>query len=97
MYRDRWMKLLAKKVHIQGMIVLLADKMHKQEAQCKWLHSVCTQCIVIIRSRAKKLKRFLKRNLPNVGTVGCMGALADKVHKQGEHIPQHRYISHNHS
>ena len=25
-----------------------------------------------------------------------MDALADKVHKQGEHIPQHCYISHNH-
>ena len=25
-----------------------------------------------------------------------MEALADKVHKQGEHIPQHCYISHNH-
>ena len=24
------------------------------------------------------------------------GALADKVHKQGEHIPQYCYISHNH-
>ena len=32
-----------------------------------------------------------KRNLLNVGK-----ALADKVHKQGEHIPQHCYISHNH-
>ena len=26
-----------------------------------------------------------------------MEALADKVHKQGEYIPQHSYISHNHS
>ena len=25
-----------------------------------------------------------------------MEALADKVHRQGEHIPQHSYISHNH-
>ena len=25
-----------------------------------------------------------------------MEALADKVHKQGEHIPQYCYISHNH-
>ena len=25
-----------------------------------------------------------------------MGILADKVHKQGVHIPQHCYISHNH-
>ena len=31
------MKLLANKVHIQGMEVLLADKVHKQEPQCKWL------------------------------------------------------------
>ena len=27
---------------------------------------------------------------------GWMEALADKVHKQGERIPQHCYISHNH-
>ena len=26
---------------------------------------------------------------------GWMDALADKVHKQGEHISQHCYISHN--
>ena len=31
------MKLLASKVHIQGMEVLLADKVHKQELQRKWL------------------------------------------------------------
>ena len=29
-------------------------------------------------------------------TAGWMEALVDRVHKQGEHIPQHRYISHNH-
>ena len=28
---DGWMKLLAKKVNIQGMTVLLADKVQKQE------------------------------------------------------------------
>ena len=28
------MKLLANKVHIQGMEVLLVDKVHKQEPQC---------------------------------------------------------------
>ena len=28
------------------------------------------------------IKRFLKRNLPHVGMVQCMNALADKVHKQ---------------
>ena len=28
--------------------------------------------------------------------VGWMEALADKVQKQGEPIPQHYYISHNH-
>ena len=28
------MKLLANKVNIQGMEVLLADKVHKQKAQC---------------------------------------------------------------
>ena len=32
------MKLLANKVHIQGMEVLLADKVHKQEPQRKWLY-----------------------------------------------------------
>ena len=35
---DGWVKLLANKVHIQGMEVLLADIMHKQEPQCKWLY-----------------------------------------------------------
>ena len=25
-----------------------------------------------------------------------MEALSDKIHEQGEHIPQHRYISNNH-
>ena len=28
------------------------------------------------------IKRFLKRNLADVGMVQCMNALADKVHKQ---------------
>ena len=28
------------------------------------------------------IKRFLKRNLANVGMVQCTNALADKVHKQ---------------
>ena len=37
----------------------------------------------------KKFKKISKRNLPNVGMGGWMEALADKVHKQGEHIPQH--------
>ena len=46
------MKLLAKKVHIQGMTVLLADKVHKQEPQCKWLHNVCT--VFFRKSRNKK-------------------------------------------
>ena len=32
------MKLLAKKVHIQGMEVLLADKVHKQEPQHKCIY-----------------------------------------------------------
>ena len=44
----------------------------------------------------KKFKKISKRNLLNVGMGGWMDALADKVHKQGEHIPQHCYISHNH-
>ena len=35
--RDGQMKLLANKVHIQGMKVLLAVKVHKQEPQRKWL------------------------------------------------------------
>ena len=30
---DGWMKLLVNKLHIQGMEVLLADKVHKQESQ----------------------------------------------------------------
>ena len=34
------MKLLANKVHIKGMEVLLADKVHKQEPQRKWLHFI---------------------------------------------------------
>ena len=37
----------------------------------------------------KKFKKNSKRNLPNVRMGGWMEALADKVHKQGEHIPQH--------
>ena len=47
----------------------------------------------------KKFKKIAKRNLPNVGMGGWMDALdalADKLHKQGDHIPQHCYISHNH-
>ena len=32
------MKLLANKVHIQGMEVLLADRVHKQERQCVAIH-----------------------------------------------------------
>ena len=31
------MKLLPNKVHIQGMTVLLADKVHEQEPLHKWL------------------------------------------------------------
>ena len=44
----------------------------------------------------EKFKKISKRNLPNVGMDGWMEALTDKVHKQGEHIPQHCYISHKH-
>ena len=40
--RNGWMKTLAKKVHIQEMTIFLADKVHKQETQRKWLHNVCT-------------------------------------------------------
>ena len=32
---DVWMELLANEVHIKGMEVLLADKVHKQEPPCK--------------------------------------------------------------
>ena len=46
----------------------------------------------------RNLKKISKRNLPNVGIGEWMEVLADKVHKQGEHIPQHcYYISHNHA
>ena len=31
------MKLLASKARIQGMAILLADKAHEQDPQCKWL------------------------------------------------------------
>ena len=31
------MKLFANKVHIQGMTVLMADKVHEQEPQHKWI------------------------------------------------------------
>ena len=34
------MKLLANKVHIQGMEVLLADKVHKQEPQHVGMHFI---------------------------------------------------------
>ena len=52
--------------------------------------------IIYNYSQYKKFKKIYKRNIPNVGMGGWMEALADKVHKQGEHIPQHCYISHNH-
>ena len=48
------------------------------------------------KSRNKKFNKISKRNLPNVGMAGWMEALADKVNKQGEHIHQLFYISHNH-
>ena len=35
----------------------------------------------------KKFKKISKRNLLNVGMGGWMDALADKVHKQGGHVP----------
>ena len=35
--RNGWMKLLANKKFIHGMELLLADKVHKQEPQHKWL------------------------------------------------------------
>ena len=57
---------------------------------CRLLHQITALVLV------KKFKKISKRNLPNAGTAGWMETLADKVHKQGEHIPQHCYISHNH-
>ena len=51
----------------------------------------------------RKLLLYSLRNVKsylNKSTIctdaGWMEALADRVHKQGEHIPQHYYISHNH-
>ena len=44
----------------------------------------------------RNLKKISKRNQPNVGMGGWMEAMADKVHKQEEHITQYCYISHNH-
>ena len=44
------------------------------------------------RAKTRNYKRFLERNLPHV----WIEAVADKVHRQGEHIPQHCNISHNH-
>ena len=37
-------------------------------------------------SVTKKFKKISKGNLPNVGMGGWMETLADKVHKQGDHI-----------
>ena len=42
----------------------------------------------------KSCLQISERNLPNVGMGGWMEALTDKVHKQGEHIPQHCYTFH---
>ena len=35
------------------------------------------------RAETRNYKRFLKKNLPNVGMAAWMEALADKVHRQG--------------
>ena len=42
------------------------------------------------------VQEISKTNLPNVEMGEWIDALADKVHKQGEHIPQNCHISHNH-
>ena len=62
---------------------------------------LCTECVhaepifaMPIPIKTRNLKKNPKRNLPNVGMGGWMEVLADKVHKQGEHIAI--YISHNH-
>ena len=47
------------------------------------------------RAETRNLKRFLKKTLPKLRMDGWRHWL-DKVHKQGEHIPQLCYISHNH-
>ena len=49
------------------------------------------------RAETRNYKKFLKKNLPKLRNGCQMEALADKVHRQREHIPQHCYISHNHS
>ena len=69
------MKLLANKVHIQGMIILLDDKVHKQERQRKWLHNICT----VFLKRA--LNKTILKEIYQMWD-GWIEALADKVQKQ---------------
>ena len=56
----------------------------------------CTTILytVFVKKKSRNEKYF--KNKSSGCRDGLMEALADKVHKQGEHIPQHRYISHNH-
>ena len=49
------MKLLAKKVLIQGMTVLLADKVHKQEWLC-----ICIIFVATVFFKKSRNKNFLK-------------------------------------
>ena len=52
-----WMELLAKKyiATTYKEWLLLADKVHKQEPQCKWLHNVCAEFL-----KEQKQKIFQK-------------------------------------
>ena len=47
-----------------------------------------------LKKRAETVKYFKKKS--SKIRDDWMEALADKAHKQGEHTPQHCYISHNH-
>ena len=60
------------------MTVLLADKVHKQEPQCKWLHNVY---MYIVKEQKKEILKISRRNLP---TDAWMWARAAKVHKQAK-------------
>ena len=58
----------------------------KKLCQLKFKRIWYYRCIAAFSAYIKKFKKISKRNLPNVGMGGWMEALADKVHKQGEHI-----------
>ena len=63
-----------------------------------WADDASTTSVWVASCNKKEQKqeKISKGNLPNVGMGGWMEVVADKVHKQGEHIPQQCYISHNH-